>query len=69
MVSTLGRIIKKGYEEILERKISDDERDTIMSKVSRDNFRRVTECKKRETKCKRVELTKEYLESLLREKE
>lgn len=68
-MSTLGKIVKKGYEELLQKKISDSESTTLVIKISRDNFRRKAECEKKKVECKRVILTKEYLESLLREEE
>lgn len=65
--STLGNVIKRGYEETLQRKISECEQETLMSKISRDNFKRRSECKEKGIVCKRPPLTKEYLEALLKE--
>mgnify|MGYP003394560286 CR=1 FL=1 len=67
MISPLGKIIKKGYEETLLRKISDCEQESLMGKILRDNFKRKSECKEKGIVYKRPSLTKEYLESLLKE--
>lgn len=65
--SSLYRVIKKGHEETLERKLTDDETECLISRISRDNYKRRTDCKEKGITCIRPEPTKEYLESLLKE--